>query len=56
METASLEHRAAYVADIAAELANLIADCPRIAVALRFAALDAALTALRTGENAQERA
>lgn len=43
VEGASFEHRAAYVADIASQLADLIADCPRIAVAQSLVALEAAL-------------
>ncbi len=50
MKTADLKARAGYVADIAAELANLMADHQSIAQTLRFVALESALIALRSGE------
>lgn len=49
MNTEPLAERAAYAADIAATLADLMADRQSVALALRFAALECALIALRSG-------
>lgn len=47
MNTATLGERAAYVSDMASQLAELMSDEPGIALALRFAALEAGLLAER---------
>jgi hypothetical protein len=49
MNTEPLAERAAYAADIAASLADLMADRQSVALALRFAALECALIAVRSG-------
>ncbi|MBI3439215.1 MAG: hypothetical protein HY054_11315 [Proteobacteria bacterium] len=45
MEDATKEERAAYVADFASQLADLIADLPYLCARLRMLALEAALVA-----------
>jgi len=49
MQTGTLNERAAYVSDMAEQLAAMLPERPHIAVSLRFLALEAALIVVRSG-------
>lgn len=49
MQTGTLNERAAYVADMAEQLATLLPERPTIAVALGLIALEAAMIVIRSG-------